>query len=70
MCVIFLQCTLCVKKTLTVLCTLLCESGDRVKVDQSSFSVDLHTMMFRHHCSLYGIGSHYIKKDHPHNIVL
>ena len=37
---IFLQCTLCVKKTLTVSCTLLCESGDRVMVDQSSFSAD------------------------------
>ena len=27
-----------------------CESGDRVKVDQSSFSADLHAVMLRHHC--------------------
>ena len=51
--VIFLQCTHCVKKTLTVSCTLLCESGDRVKVDQSSFSADLHGVMLCHHCSKY-----------------
>ena len=52
--VIFLQCTHCVKKTLTVSYTLLCESEDRVKVDQSSFSADLHAVMFRHHhCSEY-----------------
>ena len=36
--VIFLKCTYCVQKSLTVSCTLLCECGDRVKVDQSSFS--------------------------------
>ena len=41
------------KKTLTVSCTLLCESGDRVMVDQSSFSADLHAVMLRHHCSEY-----------------
>ena len=52
--VIFLQSTYCVKKTSTVSCTLLCESGDRVKVDQSSFSADLHAVMLRHHCSEYG----------------
>ena len=51
--VIFLQCTHCVKKTLTVSCTLLCESGHRVMVDQSSFSADLHAVMLRHHCSEY-----------------
>ena len=50
---IFLQCTHCVKMTLTVSCTLLCESGDRVMVDQSSFSADLHAVMLRHHCSEY-----------------
>ena len=49
--IIFLQCTQCVKKTLTVSCMLLCEPGDRVKVDQSSFSADLHAVMLRHHCS-------------------
>ena len=49
--IIFLQCTHCVKKTLTVSCTLLCESGDRVEVDQSSFSADLHAVNLRHHCS-------------------
>ena len=49
--VIFLQCTHCVKTTLTVSCTLLCESGDRVMVDQSSFSADLRAVMLRHHCS-------------------
>ena len=27
----------CVQKSLTVSCMLLCECGDRVKVDQSSF---------------------------------
>ena len=53
---IFLQGTHCVKKTLIVLCTLLCESGDRVMVDQSSFSADLHAVMLRHHCSEYGGG--------------
>ena len=53
--VILLQCTHCVKKTFTVLCTLLlCESGDRVKVDPSSFIADLHAVMLRHHCSEYG----------------
>ena len=46
---------LCKKKTLTVSCTLVCESGDRVKADQSSFSADLHAVMLRHHCSEYGI---------------
>ena len=51
---IFLQSTHCVKKTLTVSCTLRCESGDRVKIDQSSFSADLHAVMLRHHCSEYG----------------
>ena len=44
---------LCKKKTLTVSCTLVCESGDRVKADQSSFSSDLHAVMLRHHCSEY-----------------
>ena len=53
--VIFLQCIHCVKKTLTVSCTLLCESGDRVMVDQSSFSADLHAVMLRHHCSGYAV---------------
>ena len=52
--VIFLQCTHYVKKTLTVSCTLLCESGDRVMIDQSSFSAYLHAVMLRHHCSEYG----------------
>ena len=51
--VIFLQCAYCVKKILTVSCILLCESGDRVKVDQSSFSADLHSMMLRHQCWEY-----------------
>ena len=51
---IFLQSTHCIKKTLTVSCTLLCESGDRVKVDKCSFSADLHAVMLRHHCSEYG----------------
>ena len=46
--VIFLQCTHCVEKTLIVSCTLLCEPGDRVKVDQSSFSAYLHAVMLRH----------------------
>ena len=50
----FLQSTHCIKKTLTVSCTLLCESGDRVKFDQSSFSAYLHAVMLRHHCSEYG----------------
>ena len=27
-----------------------CESGDRVMVDQSSISADLHAVMLRHHC--------------------
>ena len=45
--------THCIKKTLTVLCTLLCESGDRVKVDKSLFSADLHAVMLRHHCLEY-----------------
>ena len=48
--VIFLQCTHCVKKTLPVLCTLLCESGDRVKVDQSPFSADLHAVDHLNYC--------------------
>ena len=51
---IFLQSTHCIKKTLTVSCTLLCESGDRVKVDKSSFSAYLHAVMLCHHCSEYG----------------
>ena len=59
--VIFLQSTHCIKKTLTVSCTLLCESGDRVKVDQSSFSADLHAVMLRHHCSEYVIIVVYFK---------
>ena len=50
---IFLQSTHCIKRTLTVSCTLLCESGDRVKVDKSSFSAYLHAVMLRHHCSEY-----------------
>ena len=53
--VILLQCTHCVKKTLTVSRTPLCEFGDRVKVDQSSFSADLHAVMLRHHCSEYEV---------------
>ena len=53
--VIFLQCTHFVKKTLRVSCTLLCESGDRVMVDQSSFSAYLHAVMLRHHCSEYAV---------------
>ena len=52
--VIFLQCTHCVEKTLIFSCTLLCESGDRVKCDQSSLSAYLHAVMLRHHCSEYG----------------
>ena len=44
--VIFLQSTHCIKKTLIVSCTLLRETGDGVKVDQSSFSADLHAVMF------------------------
>ena len=51
--VISLQCIHCVKKRQTVSCTLVCESGDRVKADQSSFSADLHAVMLRHHCSEY-----------------
>ena len=54
----FLQSTHCIKKTLTVSCTLLCESGDRVKFDQSSFSAYLHAVMLRHHCSEYDRGRH------------
>ena len=50
---ISLQSTHCIKKTLTVSCTLLCESGDRVKVDKSLFSAYLHAVMLRHHCSEY-----------------
>ena len=53
--VIFLQCTHYVEKTLIVSCTLLCESGDRVMVDQSSFSAYLHAVMLRHHCSEYAL---------------
>ena len=49
--VIFLQSTHCMKKTLTVSYTLLCESGDMVKVDKSLFSADLHAVMLHHHCS-------------------
>ena len=56
--VIFLKTTHCIKKTLPVSCKLLCESGDRVKVDQSSFSADLHAVMLRHHCSEYGQNHH------------
>ena len=52
--VIFLQYTDSVEKTKILSCTLLCESGDRVKVDQSSFSAYLHAVMLRHHCSEYG----------------
>ena len=52
--------TLC-KKTLTVSCTLLCESGDRVMVDQSSFSADLQAVMLRHHCSEYALNLMAIK---------
>ena len=51
--VIFLQCTHFVEKTVIFSCTLLCESGDRVKCDQSSFSAYLHAVMLRHHCSEY-----------------
>ena len=51
--VISLPRTYCVKKTSVVSCTLLCESGDRVMVDQSSFSAYLHAVMLRHHCSEY-----------------
>ena len=51
----FLECTHCVKKTLRVSCLLLCESGDRVMVDQSSFSADLHAVMLRHQCSEFGV---------------
>ena len=51
--VLFLPRTYCVKKTSVVSCTLLCESGDRVMVDQSSFSAYLHAVMLRHHCSEY-----------------
>ena len=51
--VTLLQCTHCVKKTLTVSRMPFCESGDRVMVDQSSFSADLHAVMLRHHCSEY-----------------
>ena len=51
--VIFLQYTHCLKKTLIVSCSLLCESGDRVKVDQSSFSAYLPAVMLLHHCSKY-----------------
>ena len=32
---------------------LLCECGDRVKVDQSSFSAYLHAVMLHIHCSEY-----------------
>ena len=53
--VIFLQYSDSVEKTLILSCTLLCESGDRVKVDQSSFSAYLHAVMLRHHCSEYEI---------------
>ena len=59
--VISLQCIHCVKKTLTVSCTLVCESGDRVKADQSSSSADLHAVMLRHHCSEYALKAHFIK---------
>ena len=52
---ISLQSTHCIKKTLTVSCMLLCESGDRVKVDKSSFSAYLHAVMLRHHCSEYAL---------------
>ena len=56
---IFLQSTHCIKKTLTVSCTLLCESGDRVKVDKSSFSAYLHAVMLRHHCSEWKLDESY-----------
>ena len=36
---------------------LLCECGDRVKVDQSLFSAYLHAVMLRHHCSEYVLSS-------------
>ena len=39
---------------------LLCESGDRVMVDQSSFSADLHAVMLRHHCSEYDTDYRYL----------
>ena len=58
--VIFLQCTHCVKKTLQVSCTILCEPGDRVKVNQSLFSADLHAVMLRHHCSEYAEHDEYM----------
>ena len=54
--VIFLRCTHCVEKTLIFSCTLLCESGDRVMVGQSSFSAYLHAVMLGHHCSEYANG--------------
>ena len=43
------------KKDIDSSCTLLCESGDRVMVDQSSFIADLRAVMLRHHCSEYAI---------------
>ena len=55
--VLFLQSTHCIKKTLTVSCMLLCESGDRVKVDLSLFSADMHAVMLRHQCSEFAMAS-------------
>ena len=62
--VIFLQFTHCVKKTLIVSCTLPCESSDRVKVNQSSFSADLHAVMLHHHCSEYVIAVIVLHRRH------
>ena len=52
------------KKDTDSSCTLLCESGDRVKVAQSLFSADLHAVMLRHHCSEYGTDTGTIRTDH------
>ena len=68
--VIFLQSTHCIKKTLTVSCTLLCESGDRVKVDKSSFSADLHAVMLRHHCSEYALEPLFLFSSSDHRLML
>ena len=38
--------------------TLLCESGDRVMVDQRLFSANPHAVMLCHHCSEYAINQH------------
>ena len=61
--VIFLQCTHCIEKTLIFSCTILCESGDRVKCDQSSFNAYLHAVMLRHHCSEYVIFNELLVKN-------